>query len=463
MQMRVTYLPVNYKTETNNTLASEKLFDPKAQLKSHDVDIPLYDQHLNEMGAEDWELISVQPLPNVEYTKKRDITITGGFYFFWQRKPRPKIEETSELLSSKDSFPDVSLANVFNESNESKETLFPHALVNADVSSASIISSPTITSPPTIAQEEVSSQSKKQEPFSSIIANSRIQDKGVHDNNRIQSNIIENDASMSAKDMSAWNNYGTQDHIAKSDVKSTTENPVKSASIWDGDDLQAGTENDASMSAKDMSAWDNYGTQDHVAKSDVKSTTENPANPANPANPVKSASVWDRYDPQVGIEGDVKTSAKDISARERDIADNNGEQDIANGGTATSHDKGAWGDNPNEEAILTEDNMNDSSRPIEYEESFSEPLKHESFTEKLLANNELKNKIDSIKGLLRENIDTTLDITADSDLKKNTQLSAENDFSGFDADLLAGEDITPDDFKQNTDVKNRQASEGDAS
>lgn len=385
--MRVTYLPVNYKTESHSSLASENLFDPKAQLKSHDVDIPLYDQHLNEMGAEDWELISVQPLPNVEYTKKRDITVTGGFYFFWQRKPRPKVEEiATESLKSKNSFPDLSSpelsssdvpsASVF---NEAKETLFPRFPENASASSSNMSNT-------TVVKESVSTQSIKEEPFSSIIANSRIQGVGLNNNNDKNGTldtVTENDVSDLTEDMSAWDSYSTQ---------------------------VATTKNEVSASTEDMSAWDSYSTQDITKKNEVSAST--------------------------------------IS------------------------DTVAWSTSAEQNNTLLESNTKDPSSPIEAEATISQPLKQESFTEKLMANNELKNKIDSIKGLLRGNVDTstsndisTDDVSTHSSTSSETksQYSAEHDFSDFDTDILAEGSIAPTKFSQHLDEKNEKSSKGDGS
>jgi len=123
MQMRVTYLPVNYKTEAQSSLVSRTLFDAKAQLKTHDVDIPLYDKHLNEMGAQDWELISIQPLPNIEFTPKRDISVTGGFYLFWQRRVTTD-EQPERPMSSHEPFPAPSSTSAFNTREKTKSTTF---------------------------------------------------------------------------------------------------------------------------------------------------------------------------------------------------------------------------------------------------------------------------------------------------------------------------------------------------
>jgi len=85
MQMRMTYLPVNYKDEAPGSIISQNLFDPEARVKSFDVDTQFYDQHLNDMGEQGWNLVSIQPLPRVEYTETQNISLVGGFYLFWQK------------------------------------------------------------------------------------------------------------------------------------------------------------------------------------------------------------------------------------------------------------------------------------------------------------------------------------------------------------------------------------------
>ncbi len=110
MQMKMTYLPVEHQDLPPGS--SAEAFDPNAGVITTELNTALYNKHLNEMGAEGWQLLSVQAVHKVEYTHIQNVSVIGGFYFFWQ-KSATNTESLAFPMTSP-SFPGIQAAPVNN-------------------------------------------------------------------------------------------------------------------------------------------------------------------------------------------------------------------------------------------------------------------------------------------------------------------------------------------------------------
>ena len=101
MQMRMTYLPTEHTDQAPGSSVSADAFDPNAGVIITELNSHLYNKHLNDMVAQGWQLISVQPVHRIEYTHIQNVSVIGGFYFFWQ---------TAAAASESLAFPMTSLS-----------------------------------------------------------------------------------------------------------------------------------------------------------------------------------------------------------------------------------------------------------------------------------------------------------------------------------------------------------------
>ena len=85
MQMKMTYLPAEHKDLSPGTSVAADAFDPNAGVITTELNSKLYNEHLNEMAEQGYQLLSVQPVHRVEYTHIQNVSVIGGFYFFWQK------------------------------------------------------------------------------------------------------------------------------------------------------------------------------------------------------------------------------------------------------------------------------------------------------------------------------------------------------------------------------------------
>ncbi|VAW76168.1 hypothetical protein MNBD_GAMMA12-1837 [hydrothermal vent metagenome] len=85
MQMIMTYLAAEHKDLPPGSSNTADTFSPDAGVITTELNSDLYNKHLNEMGDQGWQLLSVQPIHKVEYTHIQNISVIGGFYFFWQK------------------------------------------------------------------------------------------------------------------------------------------------------------------------------------------------------------------------------------------------------------------------------------------------------------------------------------------------------------------------------------------
>ncbi len=85
MQMIMTYLAAEHTDLPPGSSSTADTFSPDAGVITTELNTDLYNKHLNDMGDQGWQLLSVQPMHKVEYTHIQNISVIGGFYFFWQK------------------------------------------------------------------------------------------------------------------------------------------------------------------------------------------------------------------------------------------------------------------------------------------------------------------------------------------------------------------------------------------
>lgn len=107
MQMRMTYLPAEHKDLSPGSSVASDAFDPNAGVITTELNSNLYNEHLNEMAEQGYQLLSVQPVHRVEYTHIQNVSVIGGFYFFWQKSSALAFPMSPEFLG----FPATKTAN----------------------------------------------------------------------------------------------------------------------------------------------------------------------------------------------------------------------------------------------------------------------------------------------------------------------------------------------------------------
>lgn len=75
------FAPITFKEE--QSFLSNPPQTPDIDSMLDDAD---YQRHLREMGAEGWELVSVQPLLKGVITGVAAYAITAGYFLFWKRE-----------------------------------------------------------------------------------------------------------------------------------------------------------------------------------------------------------------------------------------------------------------------------------------------------------------------------------------------------------------------------------------
>lgn len=84
-----TFVPIYYEIEESGVWVFKEKEPPRKPLVESLTDNPAYAQHLNRLGNEGWELVSVQPLlkgvGKVWGPAAVGYSLTAGYYLFWKR------------------------------------------------------------------------------------------------------------------------------------------------------------------------------------------------------------------------------------------------------------------------------------------------------------------------------------------------------------------------------------------
>ncbi len=88
-EYHTTFAPVDYhKVESRGWIFKEELPPYQPIIESLTIN-PAYEQHLESMGYEGWELVSVQPLLKGVWKASgytgMGYSLTAGYYLFWKR------------------------------------------------------------------------------------------------------------------------------------------------------------------------------------------------------------------------------------------------------------------------------------------------------------------------------------------------------------------------------------------
>lgn len=83
-----TFVPMSYESEESGGWLFKKERPHKPIIESLTAN-PVYDQYLNRLGNEGWELVSVQPLLKGIWKALGyagiGYSLTAGYYLFWKR------------------------------------------------------------------------------------------------------------------------------------------------------------------------------------------------------------------------------------------------------------------------------------------------------------------------------------------------------------------------------------------
>jgi hypothetical protein len=84
-----TFVPMAYEIEESGVWVFKEQAPPSEPIVESLTDNPAYAQHLNRLGNEGWELVSIQPLLKGVYSMHghtgMGYSLTAGYYLFWKR------------------------------------------------------------------------------------------------------------------------------------------------------------------------------------------------------------------------------------------------------------------------------------------------------------------------------------------------------------------------------------------